>query len=209
MRKLTCHCEQTFNVDLPETVNLDERAELVGEIADGSFLSCVCPRCGAVLHTEMRTRLDWPSKKTSLDLIPEIDRIPFLSGATAGSPGAEVVIGYPELADRVAVLAAGLDPLVVEALKYHLSVKARESVSAELSEAKPLVFFEKRTASGDLEFHVHGIRKNEIAITVIPFRVYESVAKDAAEHPDGELFASLRNGAYLSVQNILIEDGDQ
>lgn len=194
---------------MPETVNLDESGELIGTIADGSFLSCVCPRCNAVLHTEMRTRLDWPSRRVSLDLIPEIDRIPFLSGAVAGANGADVVIGYPELADRVAVIGAGLDPLVVEAVKYHLSVKARESGTTADSEIKPLVFFEKKTAAGDLEFHIHGIRKDEIAVTTVPYRVYEAVAKDASEHPDGELFVSLRNGAYLSVQNILIEDSDQ
>lgn len=205
MRKLTCHCDQTFNVDLPETVDLDANGEIIGAIADGSFLSCSCPTCGAVLHTDLRTRLDWPSKSISLDLIPEIERIPFLSGTVQGATGAEVVIGYPELADRVAVLASNIDPLVVEALKYHLSVKANES----LGDAKPLVFFEKKTASGDLEFHIHGIKKDEIAITTVPYRVYESIAKDAAEHPDGELFVSLRNGAYLSVQNILIEDTPQ
>ena len=29
MRKLTCHCEQVFNVDLPESVNLDTNPEIV------------------------------------------------------------------------------------------------------------------------------------------------------------------------------------
>lgn len=202
MRKLTCHCDQTFNVDLPETVDLDERKELVGSIADGSFLSCVCPRCNAVLHTDVRTLLKWQSKRVSIDLIPETDRIPFLSGSVPGAPGAEVVIGYPELADRVAVIDAGLDPLVIEAVKYHLSAKAKESSA----DARPLVFFEKKNAAGDLEFHIHGLKKDEIAITTVPYRVYETIAKDAAEHPDEEIFASLRNGAYLSVQNILIED---
>lgn len=205
MRKLTCHCDQTFSVDLPETVNLDERTELVGSIADGSFLSCVCPRCNAVLHTDMRTLLKWPSRDTILDLIPEIDRIPFLSGSVAGAPGADVVIGYPELADRVAVIGAGLDPLAVEAVKYHLSVKARENSA----DARPLVFFEKLRANGDLEFHIHGLKEGEVAVTAVPSSVYETVKKDAESQPDGELYSSLRNGAYLSVQNILIEDDGQ
>lgn len=205
MRKLTCHCEQVFNVDFPETVNLDEDSGIIGKIADGSFLSCVCPTCNAVLHTDLRTRLDWPSKKTSIVLIPEIDRLSYLSGAESADKDAEVVIGYPELADRIAVLSAGLEPLVVEAIKYHLSVKAREAGT----DLKPLVFFEKKTDSGDLEFHIHGIKKDEVAVMTVPFRVYETIGKEAASDPEGELFTSLKNGAYTSVQNILIEDAQQ
>ena len=41
MRKLTCHCEQVFNVDLPEVVNLDSDTSIIKQIADGSFLTCV------------------------------------------------------------------------------------------------------------------------------------------------------------------------
>ena len=205
MRKLTCHCEQTFNVDLPEVVNLDEKSEIVANIANGSFLTCVCPTCNAVLHTDLRTKLEWPSKKRTIELIPEIDRLLFLSGAIAVDGATDIVIGYPELADRVAVLQANLDPLVIEAVKYHLAVKARETNT----DAKPVILFEKKNDAGDLEFHIHGLKKDEVAITTVPRRIYDAIEKDAREHPEGELFESLVNGAYVSVQNISIEDATQ
>ena len=202
MRKLTCHCEQVFNVDLPEVVNLDSDSTIIKQIADGSFLTCVCPTCETILHTDLMTRLEWPSKKTTLTLIPEIDRFNFLSGMIETEKDTEILIGFAELADRVAVLDSNLSPLAIEALKYHLSIKARKSGA----DGKPVILFEKRTENGDLEFHIHGLKKDEVAITHIPYSLYETVYKDTIANPDNELFTSLRNGAYLSVQNILIED---
>jgi len=202
MRKLTCHCEQVFNVDLSEVVNLDSDKNIIKQISDGSFLTCVCPTCETVLHTDLMTRLEWPSKKITLTLIPEIDRINYLSGMIPTESDTEILIGYAELADRVAVLEADLSPLAIEALKYHLAIKARKSGT----DIKPVILFEKRTDNNELEFHIHGLKKDEVAITRVPLQVYETIYKDTLGESDNELFSSLRNGAYLSVQNILIED---
>jgi hypothetical protein len=192
-------------VDLPETVNIDENSEIIADIANGSFLTCICPTCNAELHTDLRTRLDWPSKKRTIELIPEIDRLSFLSGAIAVPGATDIVIGYPELADRIAVLASDLNPLVIEAVKYHLAVKARDTNP----DVKPVILFEKKNDAGDLEFHIHGLKKDEVAITIIPRRIYDAIEKDAKDSPEAELFVSLANGAYVSVQNILIEDSAQ
>jgi len=126
MRKLTCPCEQVFSVDFPEVVNLDTTPEVIVKIEDGSFLSCVCPSCNAELHTDLKTRIEWPSKGVALVLLPEIDRISFMSGNQEPEKDAQVVIGFAELADRIAVIKAGLEPLIIESLKYHLANKAQE-----------------------------------------------------------------------------------
>lgn len=202
MRTLTCHCEQTFKVDLPELVNLDSTPDVIAQIADGSFLTCICPTCGAELHTDLKTRLDWPSKKTSILLIPEIDRLAWLSGALETDADVQVTIGFAELADRVAVLGAGLSPLAVEAIKYHLTVKARDASP----DVRPIILFDRLRDSGDLEFRIHGLKQNEVALTVIPQSLYRSILEDASAHPENEPYASLTNGAYISVQNILLED---
>jgi len=203
VRKITCPCDQVFSVDIPETVNLDSSEETIARIENGSFLSCVCPSCNSVLHTDLRTRFEWPSKKTNILLIPEMERIAFLSGNLETDPDAETVIGFAELADRVSALKDGLEPLAVEAVKYHLATKARStSPSSQLT-----ILYERKRENGDLEFHIHGLKTDEVAVTVIPPRVYDGIVKDIGEHPDGEPYASLRNGSYLSIQNILIEDG--
>lgn len=203
MRKLTCHCEQVFNVDLPEVVNLDEQPEIVNQIQDGSFLTCICPTCNAELHTDLKTRIDWPSKKTSIVLIPEIDRLAWLGGNLPEEKDAQIVIGYAELADRVAVIAAGLDPLAVESVKYHLSVKARETSP----DAKIVVLFDKLKENGDLEFHIHGLRDAEVAVTSIPASLYRSILDDSRASPERDPYDSLVNGHYISVQNVLIDGG--
>jgi hypothetical protein len=202
MRKLTCHCEQTFSVDIPETVNLDDRPEIVGQIADGSFLACVCPTCGAELHTDLRTRFEWPSRRAVIVLVPELERIAYLSGTSPVEADAQVVIGYPELADRIAVLAAGLAPTITESIKYHLLLKAGETAPRDSIS----IFFEKKRPDGELEFHVHGLKKDEVAITLIPASLYAKLEGDFKRSPESEPYSLLSNGNYLSVKNLLIED---
>lgn len=202
MRKITCHCEQVFNVDLPESVNLDLEPGIINDISNGSFLSCVCPTCGAVLHTDLKTRIEWPSHGLTLTLIPEIERLSYLSGNYAEKIDNSVVIGYAELADRVAVVAADLDPLAVEYLKYHLAVKALESNES----SKIAVYFEKRTEGGDIALHIHGIKDNEVAVFTVPSHVYEEILRDTQKKPKDETCAALTNGQYVSYQNILIEN---
>jgi hypothetical protein len=134
-------------------------------------------------------------------LLPELDRLSFVSKRTEVEESLSVVIGYPELADRVAVLGSGLDPLSVETLKYHLILKARESATGEVE-----IFFEKRNENGDLEFHIHGLKEGEIAITHIPYSLYESIHTEVAAHPEDEPQSCLAVGPYISVHNILIEE---
>lgn len=201
MRKLTCHCEQVFNVDLPESVDLDANPETIANIANGSFLSCVCPACNSVLHTDLKTKVEWPSKKSTLTLIPEIDRLTFLSGNLNEISGTTVVIGYAELADRVAVITNALDPVAIEALKYHLAVKAAETAQS----AKTSIYFERTTESGDIVFHIHGLKENEVAVMTVPADVYRSVLADIKANPADDTYTALVRGDYLSYQNILIE----
>lgn len=202
MRTLTCHCEQTFNVDIPETVNLDNTPEVIASIADGSFLTCVCPRCNATLQTDLKTRFDWPSRKVSIVLIPEIDRFAYLSGMIPHEADAQAVIGYAELADRVAVIAAELDPVAVEAIKYHLLVKSREVAG----DSKATIVFEKVDEGGNLEFRIHGIREGEIAVSKMPRSIYDTIKADLSADPDKDPYPQITNGSYISVKNILIED---
>lgn len=202
MRKITCQCEQVFNVDMGDSVDLDADPSLIASIKQGSFLSFVCPTCGGVMHTDLQTRIDWPSKGVSLVLVPEIERVSFMSGAFPIDAGIIPVIGYPELADRVAVLDAGLDALAVESLKFHLLRRSSESNPS----ARVLVYFERLDDAGDLEFHAHGLSETEIAVVRVPRSVYERVLADSRERPDAEPYAVVQNGAYLSVQNVSFED---
>lgn len=202
MRKLTCHCEQTFMVDLPEIVTIDSQNNIISQIAEGRFLSCVCPSCNTELNTELKTLIQWPEKNIDILLIPETDRIDFLSGKNEVPQNCQLVIGYPELADRVAVLSSNLEPLAIETIKYYLAVKALE----KNSKAQFLIVFNSQTETDELEFHIHGIKEDEVAVMKVPFSIYQSIQTDIVGKKDHELYDAIIHDQYISYQNILIED---
>ncbi len=202
MRKITCHCEQEFSVDIPETVDLDKNPAILSDVATGTFLACVCPACNAELHLDLRTTFEWPSKGIVLTLIPELERLSLLSGAIAPRAGETFVAGYAELADRLAVLSAGLEPVAIEALKLRLLERARETNPAN----SPTLIFERSTESGDLVFHAHGVRDGEVAVTTVPRRIYDAILEEYGKNPDNEDFKALVNGSYISVRNVIVED---
>ena len=43
VRKITCPCEQVFNADIPEKVDLDQDTDALDKLMDGSLLSCIAP----------------------------------------------------------------------------------------------------------------------------------------------------------------------
>lgn len=204
MRKITCNCEQIFTADLPEEVNLDRTPETVGAILNGSFLTCACPACGAILHTDLETRVLWPSKGMRLIMVPELMRFSIISSRMAVPEGFAIVIGYVELSDRVSVYRDDLDPMTVETLKFHLIRKAMETVQGK----KLIATYERTDEESNLEFHLHGLRDAEVAVMKVPGKLYNTVHAGIKAHPDEEPQTLLLNGAYLSVQNLVFEEMD-
>lgn len=203
MRKITCPCDQVFKADIPETVDLDTDKEALGKLINGTLLSCICPTCGSDLNLDLPVTVTWPSRKTSIHMVPEIERLSLVSGNIKAKKNTDYVVGYAELVDRIQVIRDNLDPVVIESIKCRLLEKAAESAESAKS---PVILYEKKTESGDLEFHIHGIRENQVAVTTIPFHVYESVNKEYQADPSSDQFSALRNGAYLSVRNVLVEE---
>lgn len=204
MRSIKCHCEHVFEADLPEIVDLDKEPDLVQKIISGSFLGTVCPACGTNLHPELKTRIDWPSRSVHFELIPELERTSFMAGTTEHAADCTPVIGYPELADRIAVINANLDPMTVEALKFMLLQHA----DSDSQSSQPIAIFEGRPQAEVLEFHIHGIKKDEVAVSRVPYSLYEKVYADIQEHPEKEPYIFLKNQSYISIQNICFETGE-
>jgi hypothetical protein len=200
-RKIPCFCDNTFTIEYPEEIDLDARPEYLDEIMDGSFMNFICTSCGKKHKPEFPITVVWPGKNMRLEAIPELDRGEFYR--KKGDPGkAETVIGYPEMADRIAVIRDGLDPAVVEAIKYYLLLKAEESYPDQ-----DINIWYQNQSPDFLELHLHGFNEDEIAVTKVPMTVYEKTAQDYKKNPKGELFKALRSGSYLSVQNMRRFDG--
>ena len=90
----------------------------------------------------------------------------------------------------------------MEAIKYHLLVKAEEQYPE--NEMEIWYYCSNRDGSnGYLEFHIHGIRENEVAVTKIPLSLYQKTLNDYTANPSGEIFTALRVRSYLSVKNTM------
>ncbi len=220
MKKVTCKCDYSFDITYEKTIDLDAKSAIKEKIKNGSFLSERCPSCNQKVSVELETVFVWKSKKAEVVFIPENKRmecLAFCAGAVRTDvetnkkiktpllkKGQTPVIGYPELADRIAVLDAGLNPLIVEAVKFMVLSNGKN-----LDSKKIQMLFEKMTDANMLEFHVHGLREKEVAVMPIPMQVYEALAADYKQKKQAELFDALQLGAYISYKNIAMEDGDE
>jgi len=205
-QKIPCLCENSFEVDYPEEINLDSDPHYLDEILDGSFFNFICPSCSKKHKPEFPILVLWPSKKACFEVVSELDRGEFYRAkkppAQKDSLPIETIISYPEMADRLAVIRDGFEPTAVEAIKYHLLIKAEEQYPE--NEMEIWYYSSNRDGpNGFLEFHIHGIRENEVAVTKIPLSLYQKTLDDYTTNPKGEIFAALRVRSYLSVKNTM------
>lgn len=193
---ITCQCEHVFSVEIPDIIDLDEDPTYINTLMDGTFLSVPCPSCGTPLKPEFPINVRWRSHGFEVQVLPEFDRLSFYRDKQR-PVDREVLIGYPELADRVTVIKEELDPMAIEAIKYYLLVKAEESnPDTEIS-----AWFQGKN-NDFLEFHLHGIMADQVAVSRLPLSLYEKTLAESQRYPEKEPFASLRWGPYLSVENL-------
>ncbi|CEM61239.1 hypothetical protein DWQ65_11970 [Treponema phagedenis] len=211
--KIKCKCDYSFEIEYKKTLSLDDNPQLIDDIINGKFLSFICPSCRSKINMELKTEFIWKAKKTKLLFAPEQDRIECLSSCAGekmidSKTDKEIentyvkkdqtpVIGYPELVDRLSALRNNLNPETIEAVKFFILEGAKN-----LDVKKASIYFEKILPDEKLEFHVHGIKKDETAIMPIPKTLYTQIEKDKKKHT--EIFAALYLGSYLSYKNIFI-----
>jgi hypothetical protein len=193
-------------VEAAEEIDLDLNPSYMDEIQNGSFMNFHCPRCGKKHKPEFPITVLWPSKKLSFQVLPELDRGAFYRKKKEipdkGPLKKETIIGYPELADRLAIIKDGLEPAAVEAIKYYLHIKAEENYPDDEME-----IWYASSSPGYLEFHIHGIRQDEVAVMKVPRETYEKTLDDFLKHPKNEIFSVLRVRSYLSVKNTMRPEG--
>ena len=209
-RKIPCPCDKVFEVEVPEEVNLDTDPVYLDEIKNGSFFNFSCPACGKKHKPEFPLSILWPSKGLRFEVLPELERGEFYrrkkSAEQKGSDSVETIIGYPEMADRLSVIYDGFEPAPVEAIKYYLLLKAEEQYPDEEIEIWYFGFSKGGDALGIedfLEFHIHGIKENEVAVMKVPVSLYEKTLYDYKSNPKKEIFRVLRVKTYLSVKNTM------
>jgi len=197
--KIPCFCDNTFVVEAPEEINLDTDPRYVEDILAGNFMSFPCTSCGKKHKPEFPLTIQWPSKNLVLEVLPELERGTFYRRkAKKEESQKETVISYPEMAERVAVIKDELVADAVESVKYYLFMKADEKYPEE-----DISVWYNSKKQNSLEFHVHGIKDNEVAVMQVPLSLYEKTLEDFRKNPKEEPFSSLREKSYCSIQNVL------
>ncbi|MBN2534063.1 MAG: CpXC domain-containing protein [Spirochaetales bacterium] len=205
MKKITCYCEEIFDADIPDEVDLDKNPETITAIIDGKFMSITCPRCGKLLKPEYPFKLFSNSSGINLFFIPELDRSPYLLGKLEYSIGTpdRVVIGYRELVEKISIYKEKLDDRIIETIKYYLMKKAVETSNNE--EADIDVYFHEKK-SGTFIFHIEGLKLGEIAETKIKKDMYDKIAKDIDQKIKSDPFKAFLSPPYVSIKRIYIEN---
>jgi hypothetical protein len=201
MRNVTCRCETNFQADLPEEVDLDSATSGLDDLLSGDFFSVTCPSCGSLLKPELRVRVISASRGLKADVLPETDRLAFYLGNLEIRKGDEVLVGYSELFERARILADDLDPEAVEIIKYYLRLKAEESAPEN---AEVQVRYHD-SAEGRLNFHILGIRKDEVAILPVEEARYGRILADMAKTKKTEPFIRIFKGPYKSLRALDVE----
>ena len=99
---------------------------------------------------------------------------------------------------RLSIIQDAYDPNAVEAIKYFLHLKAEEQYPDD-----ELDIWYYASDGQTLEFHIHGLREQEVAVMKVPLSLYEKNLDDFNNDPKSELFSALRVRSYLSVKNTM------
>ncbi|MCL2243751.1 MAG: CpXC domain-containing protein [Treponema sp.] len=196
-----CPCGKIFSVEIEEEIDLDASNDNLEKINNGTFMSFICPGCEKKHKPEYKIKILWNSRNLKFEILPEPDRNDFYLKKKvktfAGNNQYETIIGYPEMADRISVINDNLEPVVIETLKYYLLVKADENYPDRDINA----WYHGKGDEG-IEFHLDGIRPDEVAVMKVPMNVYDKTCKDYRKHPKNGIYRSLRSRSYMSVQNL-------
>lgn len=195
MRSITCPCEAVFDVDLPESVDLDAAPETLTHIMDGTFLSARCPQCGNLVKPDWAVRVISASRGLDIQVVPELDRLAFYRGAVPTPKGAEAVIGYRELVERIRTNEDGLDPKAVEVIKYFLLARAEQ----ENPEADMVIEYAGLQAD-QLIFKVWGLKEGEAGVLHVPEAMYKKTLEELPRRKAEEPFSRMFAGAYKSLR---------
>jgi hypothetical protein len=209
-RRIACFCEKVFEADLPTVVDLAERPGAADEVLRGEFMAVSCPECGKRLTPEFPCRFTGvvagPLGVLSVELVPEVERVAYLAGRLGrdlGKPD-RVVIGVPELAEKLSIFRAGLDDRAVEMLKYLLVTRPGQDAAPAAGREVVVAF--RGLEAGRLVFHVAGLREGEVAVARPERVLYERILADLPNRIAEEPFRDFCDPPYVSLRRVEREE---
>lgn len=203
MKTFTCYCEKEVDLGIDDTVNLDDFPTYYEAMKENRFLVLTCPHCGATIKPEVTVRVVSKNKNMDYYVIPELERLTYYRGKVKAPAGSEVLIGYPELFERVRIIDAGINHESVEVIKYYLQCKAEESDP----EGDITIYFKKKDDNG-LIFNAFGFSSGDAAQIPVPLTTYHKIAETIEQTKRQEPFSNIFSGNYHSLKKLAFEDDE-
>jgi len=163
-------------------------------------MALICPKCGKRLTPEFPFRLSLPGGQGELFMIPEKDRNAFLRGRLdyqMGNP-LRIVVGFPEMAEKLSILEAGLDDRVIEIMKYYLLTGAAGAEDQE----RDVILRYKGEQDGQHVFHVLGLKDGEVGVARLGAEIYAKIAGDVETRVKEDPFQDFCSPPWVSVRRI-------
>jgi translation initiation factor 1 (eIF-1/SUI1) len=201
-RHIACFCETSFDADLPTSADMTGDPEIEQLILDGSFMAVTCPGCGRRLTPEYPFRLTGVSRFGELFLVPEADRGAYDRGTLeydTGAPG-RIVVGFPELGEKVLIARLGLDDRVIEIMKYYLLTGSASAGNAEQEKEITIVYRGKD--AGRHVFNIVGMKDGEIGIARLAEELYSRIASDVDARITEDPFRDFCAPPWVSLRRI-------
>jgi hypothetical protein len=201
-RHIACFCETSFDADLPTSADMTGDPEIEQLILDGSFMAVTCPGCGRRLTPEYPFRLTGVSGFGELFLVPEADRGAYDRGTLdydTGAPG-RIVVGFPELGEKVLIARLGLDDRVIEIMKYYLLTGSASAGTAEQEKEVTIVYRGKD--AGRHVFNIIGMKDGEIGIARLAEELYGRISSDVETRVTEDPFRDFCAPPWVSLRRV-------
>ncbi len=212
-RSIACFCENVFEAEMPDAVDVSAEPGVVEAVLRGDFMSVSCPLCGKRLSPEYPCLFSGVNGDREVFLVPEADRVSFLLGRLSydiGKPW-RVAVGFTELAEKLRAAAQGLDDRVIEIMKYYLITRPSPSVaspdvgSAAAREADVSVVF-AGVEGGKLLFNVSGLKEGEVGVARLGTDVYGKIKSDVENRVKTDPFKEFCTPPHVSVRRVTSGD---
>jgi hypothetical protein len=199
-RRVACFCDNVFDADIPDSADLETDPDVEKQIDSGDFMAVNCPKCGKRLTPEFPFHLSLRGGRGELLMIPETDMNAFVRGKLdygTGNPF-RIVVGFPEMAEKLHILGAGLDDRVIEIMKYYLLTGA----AGAGEEDRDVALRYKGEEDGRHVFHVLGLKDGEVGVARLGEEIYRKIAADVGTRVGEEPFQDFCSPPWVSVRRL-------
>ncbi|MFO7729202.1 MAG: CpXC domain-containing protein [Spirochaetia bacterium] len=206
---IVCHCGNTIERDIPDTIDLSEEPHFIQQILEGAFMQVICDSCGKILKPEFPVHffnLKIADQLLDLDYIPELERSQYFRDKIE-TTAQRVVIGYPELREKMLVSAHGLDDRALEILKFLLLENAHDHNLSDHS-FSDLSIILNAVEEDTLTFYIYGLKETEVAVPQVSLDLYHKVVDSLSVRLNTEVYAEIVKPPYVSINKISIEAED-